>query len=84
MLVQQGTSHIYFDGRNPSLREFLQDIANGAVYMNAQTEPGLIKSILSKLKCPALESVRDKSFLKLDDLVKLIKECKFSKIRRFN
>lgn len=44
MTLQRSTFHIpCFDGRNPPLKEFLQDVANGAVFITEQTEPGFIK-----------------------------------------
>ncbi|XP_043461938.1 uncharacterized protein LOC122498320 [Leptopilina heterotoma] len=70
MTLQRSTFHIpCFDGRSPPLKEFLQDVANGAVFINEQTEPGFIKAILSKLKGAARESVRDKQFLTTQELI---------------
>ena len=51
MTLQQSTYHIpQFDGKNPPLKEFLQDIANGAACITESTESGFIKVVLSKLK----------------------------------
>ena len=73
--LQQSTYHIpQFDGKNPPLKEFLQDIANGAVYITESTEPGFIKVVLSKLKGVARESVRDKRFNRVNDLMAHLKK----------
>ena len=59
MTLQQSTYNIpQFDGKNPPLKEFLQDVANGAVYITEATEPGFIKVVLSNLKGVVRESVR--------------------------
>ena len=61
MTLQQSTYHIpQFDGKNPPPKDFLQDVANGAVFVTDATEPGFIKAVLAKLKGVARESVRDK------------------------
>ena len=40
--LQQSTYHLsQFDGKNSPPKEFLQDAANGAVYITEATEPGL-------------------------------------------
>ena len=68
MTLQQSTYHIrQFDGKNPPLKEFLQDIENGAVYVTESTEPSFIKVVLSKLKGVARESVRDKRFNRVNE-----------------
>ena len=75
MTLQQRTYQIpKFDGKNPPLKEFLQDIANGAVYITESTEPGFIKVLLSKLESVARESVRDKRFNRLNDLMAHLKK----------
>lgn len=75
MTLQQCTYHIpFFDGRNPPLKEFLQDVANGGVFVTDATEPGFIRAVLSKLKGAARESVRDKQFEGINDLVKHLKK----------
>lgn len=72
--VERGTHHIpCFNGKDPPLREFLQDVTNGAVYMTPTTEAGFIKAVLSKLKGPARESVRDKQFNTLNELTTHLK-----------
>ena len=39
MTLQQSTYHIpQFDGKNPPLKDFLQDVANGAVFVTDATE----------------------------------------------
>ena len=51
MTLHQTTYHIpTFDSRTPALKEFLQDVTNGVVYVTESTEPAFIKIILSKLK----------------------------------
>ena len=75
MTLQQSTYHIpQFDGKNPPLKEFLQDIANGAVFVTDITEPGFIKAVLAKLKGVARESVRDKQFSRVKDLIAHLKK----------
>ena len=70
MTLHESTYHIpQFDGKNPPLMEFLQDVANGTVYITKAREPGFIKVVLSKLKCVARESIRDKRFNRINNLM---------------
>ena len=73
--LQQSTYHIpQFDSKNPPLKEFLQDVANGAVFVTDVTEPGFINAVLAKLKGVARESVRDKQFSGVKDLIAYLKK----------
>ena len=75
MTLQQSTYHIpHFDGKNPPLKDFLQDVSNGAVFVTDATEPGFIKAVLLKLRGVARESVRDKQFSKVKDLITHLKK----------
>ena len=75
MILQQRIYHIpQFDGKNPPLKEFLQDISNRAVFVTEVTEPGFIKAVLARLKGVARESVRDKQFSKVKDLIAHLKK----------
>ena len=70
MTLQQSTYHIpQFDGRNPLLKYFLQDVSNGAVFVTDATEPGFINAVLAKLKGVARENVPDKQFSKIKELI---------------
>ena len=75
MALQQSTYHILqFDGKNPPLKDFLQDVANGAVFVTDAAEPGFIKAVLAKLKGVSRESVRDKQFSKIKKLIAHLKK----------
>ena len=66
LTLQQSTYHIpHFDGKNPPLKDFLQDVSNGAVFVTDATETGFIKAVLDKLRGVARDSVRDKQFSKV-------------------
>ena len=75
MTMQTSTYHIpEFHGKTPPLKEFIQDACNGSVFVTQSTEPMFIKAVLSKLKGVARESVRDKQFLKINDLIAHLKK----------
>ena len=75
MTLQQSTYHIpQFYGKNPLLKYFLRDVANGAVFVTDATESGFIKAVLAKLKGVARESVPDKQFSKITDLIAHLKK----------
>ena len=75
MTLHQSTYHIsQFDGKNPPLKEFLQDVANGAVYITEATEQSFIKVVSSKLKGVARKSVINKRFNRVNDLMAHIKK----------
>ena len=70
MTLQQSTYHIpHIDGKNPPLKDFLQDVSNDAVFVTYATEPGFIKAVLAKFRGVARESVSDKQFSKVKDLI---------------
>ena len=70
MTLQQSTYHIpQFDGKNPPLKELLQDISNGAVFVIEASELGFIKAVLAKLK-----GVCDKLFSRVKDLIAHLKK----------
>ena len=58
---------------NPPLKEFIQDVANGAVYIAKPMETGFMKVVLSKLKDVTRESVRDKRYNPVNDLMAHLK-----------
>lgn len=69
LTLQQSTYNIpVFDGRDPPLREFLQDVANGSVFITDATEPAFVKAVYSKLRGAARESCRDKCFNRISEL----------------
>ena len=75
MTLQQSTYYIpTFNSRTPALKEFLQVVANGVVCVTESTEPAFIKIILSKLKGTARESVRDKEFRNLQEVISHLKK----------
>ena len=75
MTLQTSTYNIPdFNGRTPPLKEFLQDVSNGAVFVIRTTEPIFIKAVLSKLKGVARESVRDKRFQTINELMTHLKK----------
>ena len=75
MTLQTSTYNIPdFNGRTPPLKEFLQDVSNGAVFVTRTTKPILINAVLSKLKGIARESVRDKRFQTIDELMTHLKK----------
>lgn len=75
LTLQQSTYHIpIFDGRNPPLKEFIQDIQNGAVFITGATEPAFVKAVFSKLKGAARESCRDKCFNRVSELIEHLKK----------
>ena len=75
MTMQTSTYHIpEFNGKTPPLKEFIQDVCNGAVFVTQSTEPVFIKAVLCKLKGVARESVRDKQFLRVNDLITHLKK----------
>ena len=74
MTLQQSTYHIpQFYGKNTPLKEFLQDVANGAVFVTDVTKLGFIKAVLAKLKGVARESVCHKQFSRVKDLIAHLK-----------
>ena len=76
MTLQTSTYNIPdFIGRTPPLKEFLQDVSNGAVFVTRTTEPIFIKAVLSKLKGVPRESVRDKRFQTINELMTPLKKC---------
>ena len=69
MTLQKSTHSIPdFNGKTPQLKDFLQDVKNGAVFVTQATEPMFIKAVLSKLKGIARDSVRDKTFAAVNEL----------------
>ena len=51
MTLQNSTHSIPdFNGKTPQLKDFLQDMKNGAVFVTQATEPMFIKAVLSKLR----------------------------------
>ena len=69
MTLQNSTHSIPdFNGKASQLKDFLQDVKNGAVFVTEATEPMFIKAVLSKLKGIARDSVRDKTFATVNEL----------------
>ena len=61
MTPQQSNNHIpQFDGKNPPLKKFSQEVANGPVCITEATESGFIKVVLRKLK-GVLREIRKKT-----------------------
>lgn len=70
MSLQQNMYHIRpVDGNTPLLKYFLLDIANGAVYITIETQPAFIKAMLNKLTGTVRESIRNKQFGTVKELV---------------
>ena len=75
MTLQQCTYHIpQSDGKDPHLKDFVQDVTNGAVFVTDAAEPGFIKAVLAKLKGVSRESVRDKQFSIVKELIAHLKK----------
>ena len=75
MALQQSTYHIpQFNGRNQPPKDFLRNVSNGAVLVTDAKEPGFTKADLAKLKDVGHESVRDKQFSKIKELIAHLKK----------
>ena len=83
MTLQQSTYHIpQFNGKNPPLKEFLQDISNGAIFVTEVTKPGFTKAVAAKLKGVARKIVRDKLFSRVKDLIAHLKK-RFASTKKY-
>ncbi|KAL7289152.1 hypothetical protein TKK_0017096 [Trichogramma kaykai] len=51
-----------FDVKNIPLRDFIQDVRNGAAQITENQTPNFIKAVLAKLKGPARDSIFNKTF----------------------
>ena len=75
MTLQKSTYHIpHCDGKNPLLKDFLQDVSNGPVFVTDATKLSFIRAVLAKLSGVARESVRDIQFSKVKDLIAHLKK----------
>uniref|UniRef100_A0ABD2W4D0 Uncharacterized protein n=1 Tax=Trichogramma kaykai TaxID=54128 RepID=A0ABD2W4D0_9HYME len=55
-----------FDVKNIPLRDFIQDVRNGAAQITENQTPNFIKAVLAKLKGPARDSIFNKTFETVD------------------
>ena len=62
------------DGRNPSLKDFIQDTKNAKAYIAAGQENSFVSGILSKLHGAARDSFNGKEFRTLDEIITHIKK----------
>ena len=84
MTLQQSTYHITtFDCRTPALKEFLQDVVNGVVYVTESTEPAFIIIIPSKLKGTARKSIHDKKLRNIQGFISRLKK-RFAPTKKYN
>lgn len=73
--ITQGMLGIpHFDGRNMPLKDFLQDIKNGAAYLPPESENKYVRGVLGKLQGCARDSTYGKTFHTVNDLIKHLKE----------
>ena len=63
-----------FDGHNMPLKDFLQDIRNGANNVGPAQQAQYISSVISKLKGSARDSIWGKTIGHIDDLVRHLKQ----------
>ena len=72
--LQHSTLNIpFYDGKNIPLKNFLQDIRNGAVFVPPALESSFLKAVLGKLQKTARDSTWGKTFYNLDELIKHLK-----------
>ena len=75
LAIQQAVSHIpVYDGKNISIRDFIQDIVNAATYVTPASESALITAVLGRLTGIARECTRNKQFQRITELIDLLKE----------
>lgn len=75
MSVQTNSQNIpLFDGRQPPLKDFLQEIENSAAFIPEVSEPGFLKAVLSKLRGAARNSVRGLRFDNINGLVEHLRK----------
>jgi hypothetical protein len=72
--LQHSTLNIpHFDGKNMPLKDFLQDVHNGAVYVAPTSQGAYVKAVLGKLMGPARDSTYGKKFHTVNELTKHLK-----------
>lgn len=72
--LQHGTLNIpFFNGRNIPLKDFLQDVQNGAVFVPPASEGSFVKAVLGKLQGAARDSTFGKTFNTVNELIKHLK-----------
>lgn len=71
-----------FDGRNIPLKDFLQDIRNGAQLVPAAQRKDFTRLIITKLRGPARDTTYGKEINTPDELIKILKQ-RFAPCRDF-
>ena len=72
--LQHSTLNIpFYDSKNIPLKNFLQNIRNGAVFVPPALESSFLKAVLGKLQKTARDSTWGKTFNNLDELIKYLK-----------
>lgn len=75
MSVQTNSQNIpLFDGSQPPLKDFLQEIENSAAFTPELSEPGFLKTVLSKLRHSARDSVCEMRFDEINNLVEHLRK----------
>ncbi|XP_051171017.1 GATA zinc finger domain-containing protein 4-like [Leptopilina boulardi] len=63
-----------YDGKNMSVKDFIQDVVVAASKFPPEYEGTLITSVLGKLTGPARDCTDNKQFARLTDIIELLKE----------
>lgn len=72
-----------FNGTDWPLKDFIQDIKNGAVSVPADQQTNYLRAVVSKLRGAARDSSYGKNFNNLDDLIKHLKN-RFAPYKDYN
>lgn len=70
-----------FDGKNPDLRTFVQDLESADLKVPVGLKPSFIQNVLTRLRDKARVSVENKNFTSIADLVSHLK-AEFSPVAR--
>ena len=62
-----------FDGRNMPLKDFIQDIRNGSIYVPEDQTGQYVKAIMGRLEGSARDSTYGRQFQNLEELIKHLK-----------
>ena len=63
----------FYDGKNMPLKDFIQDVRNGQVFVDATHEGIYLKAIIGKLTGSARDSTYGKGFNSIEDLITHLK-----------
>lgn len=62
-----------FNGKNIPLKDFIQDVQNGATYITGENKGNYIRAVISKLRGPARDTTYGETFATIDALIKHLK-----------